>query len=247
MKKFIPLLALFVGSLAAAAPSFQDIMDQKTLIPSFSTQVIGLGMLSLAPFMIMLFSSYIKTSIVLSLLRNSIGVQQAPPNQVINGISIIVAIYVMYPTLMSMYAASSHITSPPPGITSPEGSLYVLVVADAVKEPLRDFLKKNTAPTHLNVFHEMAKTSFLNDEIDKYNFIILMPSFIMTQIRDSFVMGTLIAIPFFVVDMVVSILLLALGMMMMSPMTIALPLKLALIVITNGWDAIIINIIKTFK
>lgn len=233
------------GSADTAGIASASVMMESSL-PPFTTQLFGLSILSLAPFAIVLFSSYIKTSIVLSLLRNAIGVQQSPPNQVLNGLSIIIAIYVMYPTLMEMYNIVQTMPEAPPGITSPQSHAYIVKAASLTKEPIRNFLINNTSTHHSHVFHELAKEAFNNTQLHENSFIVILPAFILTQIKEAFIMGTLIYLPFFIVDVVVSNILLALGMMMMSPLAIALPIKLGVMVMTNGWTSVVTSIIKSF-
>ena len=217
-------------------------------LPAFTTQLIVLSLLSLVPFAIVLFSSYIKTSIVLSLLRNAIGVQQAPPNLVLNGLSLIIALYVMYPTLELMYIATKQISPiPDTDITTTETHTYIIKALDVAKEPLRSFLILNTHITDINTFRNIAQESMQHIDINDNSFVVVMPSFVLTQIREAFIMGALIYLPFFIIDIVVSNILLALGMMMMSPLAIALPVKLGVMVMTNGWISVITSIIKSFS
>lgn len=221
--------------------------------PSLITQAVSLTILSLLPFIIMILTSFMKIVIVLSLLRNALGVQQAPPNQVINGVAFMLSLFVMYPTTLKMYdAASSAVaeTQIPDSFVSPESSAYFIKVSTAAINPLRDFLKRNSLVKHQALFYRIAyrtipeshRTDLKPDDI-----IVLVPAFITSQLKDSFEIGVLIYIPFFVIDLVTSNVLLAMGMMMLSPVTISMPLKLFLLVMLDGWTLLIDGLVATFR
>jgi type III secretion protein R len=226
--------------------------EQEVGQPSILTEVSVLAALSVLPFAIMLLTSYMKIVIVLSLLRNALGVQQSPPNQVLNGIALLMTIYVMFPTCLSMYKASEETLKnhPPPTLFSGEGANYILKVVDASKEPLRDFLQRNSIGGHIAGFFQLAKRSFpepFRDELQATDFIVIIPAFITSQLKAAFEIGVLVYLPFFVIDLVTSNILLAMGMMMLSPLTIALPLKLLLLVMVDGWTLIIQGLVLTFR
>lgn len=221
--------------------------------PSMITQAIALSFLSLLPFLVMLLSSFVKIVVVLSLLRSALGVQQAPPNQVINGIALLLSIYVMFPTGVKMYDAAKTVAikqEAPKELFSPESAQYVINVATVCREPMREFLKNNSLAKHRAVFfkvlYRMMPEEYRND-IKPDDFMILVPSFITTQLKSAFEIGVLIYIPFFVIDLVVSNILLAMGMMMLSPVTISMPLKLFLLVMLDGWTLLIQGLVTTFR
>ncbi len=220
--------------------------------PSITVKIAAIALLSLLPFMVMLMTSFLKIVIVFSLLRNAIGVQQSPPNQAINGMALIMSIYVMFPTGVAMYdKAKEYIqTQSPQALFSPEAAFYVVNVIDKAKEPLKDFLKRNTAVKNTRYFYQLAYKKFpegYRDQIAMDDFIILVPAYITSQIKAAFEVGVLIYLPFFVIDLVTSNILLAMGMMMLSPLTIALPLKLLLIVMIDGWTMIVQGLVLSFR
>lgn len=220
--------------------------------PNLVTELSVLTGLSLLPFAIMLLTSYVKIVIVLSLLRNALGVQQSPPNQVLNGIALLMTVYVMFPTGLAMYnAAEDYIkTEAPQELFSPASANFILTVVDKTKEPMRDFLQHNTSGKHMNSFYQLAYKSFpdpFRAQLKPNDFIVLIPSFITSQLKSAFEIGVLIYLPFFVIDLVTSNILLAMGMMMLSPLTIALPLKLLLLVMVDGWTLIIQGLVLTFR
>jgi type III secretion protein R len=254
------LLGATGGALwAADAPAQLPISTENPLAttgslptPSVIEQLSAITALALLPFAIMLLTSYIKMVIVLSLLRNALGVQNSPPNQVLNGIAIIMTIYVMFPTGVAMYAAGEDYMKdkPPTDLFSAESTTYLLNVMDLSKEPLRDFLMRNTSTKHMQGFYQLAYKSFpepFRQSLKPTDFLIVIPSFITSQLKAAFEIGVLIYLPFFVIDLVTSNILLAMGMMMLSPLTIALPLKLLLIVMVDGWTLIIQGLVLSFR
>ncbi len=219
--------------------------------PAMISKLGVLAGLSLLPFAIMLLTSFTKIVVVLSLLRNALGVQQTPPNQVLNGIALLITIYVMFPTAMKMYQASEKVwANAPATMFSSEAAGFVVEVVDEAKEPLRDFLQRNCSGKHMNSFYKLAYRMFpdpYKEGLKPNDFIILIPSFITSQLKSAFEIGVLIYLPFFVIDLVVSNILLAMGMMMLSPLTIALPIKLLLIVMVDGWTVLVQGLAMTFR
>lgn len=236
---------------AAAFPQMTT-EDESSKNPSMLTKLAVLAGLSLLPFAIMLLTSFMKIVVVLSLLRNALGVQQTPPNQVLNGIALLISIYVMFPTGLAMYTAAESVikTSPPTTMISGEAAVYVLNIIDKAKEPLRDFLQRNCNAKHTRSFFNLAYKIFpdpYRTQLKQNDFIILIPSFITSQLKTAFEIGVLIYLPFFVIDLVVSNILLAMGMMMLSPLTIALPIKLLLLVMVDGWTVLVQGLAMSFK
>ncbi|MBS3904861.1 MAG: type III secretion system export apparatus subunit SctR [Simkania sp.] len=240
-----------IEALATGAES-STVGTENQAAPSILTELTVLAGLSLLPFAIMLLTSYMKIVIVLSLLRNALGVQQSPPNQVLNGIALLMTIYVMFPTGLAMFKAGeeSLMKHPPPTMFSNEGAGYIVDVVNTSKEPLRDFLQRNSIGQHTRSFYQLAYKSFpepFRSELQPTDFIVIVPSFITSQLKSAFEIGVLVYLPFFVIDLVTSNILLAMGMMMLSPLTIALPLKLLLLVMVDGWTLIIQGLVLTFR
>lgn len=229
---------------AAEAPSSNN--------PPMVTKLAILAGLSLLPFAVMLLTSFMKIVVVLSLLRNALGVQNTPPNQVLNGIALLITLYVMFPTALLMYNAAEDVikTNPPTEVLSNQSAIYVVNVIDKAKEPLRDFLQRNCSSKHMQSFYNLAYRIFpepYKSQLKNNDFIILIPSFITSQLKTAFEIGVLIYLPFFVIDLVVSNILLAMGMMMLSPLTIALPIKLLLLVMVDGWTILIQGLAISFR
>ncbi|CAM0117899.1 Type III secretion integral inner membrane protein [Rhabdochlamydiaceae symbiont of Dictyostelium giganteum] len=249
---FIIALMLAVNPVFAGSAQPSMIEEAATAPPQLITQITVLVGLSILPYAVMLLTSYVKIVVVLSLLRNALGVQQSPPNQVLNGIALMMTVYVMFPTAMSMYTAASTAiqTNPPQEFLTGASASYMVGVVNAGKEPLKEFLKRNTISKHITSFYQLASKSFppeIKPSLQPTDFIVLIPAYITSQLKAAFEIGVAIYLPFFVIDLVVSNILLAMGMMMLSPLTIALPLKLLLIVMIDGWTLLIQNLVLTFR
>lgn len=220
--------------------------------PNLITMMAVITLVALLPYAIILLTSFLKIVIVLSLLRNALGVQQAPPNQALTGIAVLMSIYVMFPTCVAMYnAGKDYITNEAPKeLFSKSSALYVYNVVEKTKEPLKKFLIINMSTSHQRNFYQLAYKSMPKEfqkDLKMDDFLVLAPAYITSQLKGAFEIGVLIYLPFFVIDLVTSNILLAMGMMMLSPLTIALPLKLLLVVMTDGWTLVIQGLVQTYK
>lgn len=233
----------------------QTPMDQSLIskgAPPVALEIGVIAGLAVLPWVVMMLTSYLKIVVVISLLRNALGVQQAPPNQIVNGIALLLTIYVMFPTGLAMYdSARTYIeNNAPDKLVSSKTADYVIGAINNTKEPLRTFLKKNTSNESLTRFYQMAYRIFpakFKTDLTRTDFIVLIPAYITSQLRDAFAIGVLIYLPFFVIDLVTSNILLAMGMMMLSPLTISLPLKLLLLVMVDGWTVLIQGLVLSFR
>lgn len=221
--------------------------------PSIITQAVVLSLFSMLPFIIMILTSFLKIVIVLSLLRSALGVQQAPPNQIINGVAFMLSLFIMYPTGIKIYEAANKTISEieaPESLLSKGSSTYIIAIAKDAAGPMRDFLKRNSSVDHQALFYRMAYRVLpenFRPDLKPDDTIVLVPSYITSQLKDAFEIGVLIYIPFFVIDLVTSNILLAMGMMMLSPVTISMPLKLFLLVMLDGWTLLIQGLVSTFR
>lgn len=195
--------------------------------------ILGLGALGLAPFVIMMVTSYVKIVVVTSLIRNALGVQQVPPAIVMNGLAIILSIFIMAPVYMKMEDLYLKTELP----ASPSALEVIKALYDATP-PLREFLTRNSDESTIRGLIITAKRIWPKDQhstISRNNLLIIIPAFTITELTKSFQIGFLLYLPFVAIDLVVSNILLAMGMMMVSPMTISLPFKLLLFVTLDGW------------
>lgn len=205
-------------------------MDLTQFSPT--SALITVIVLALAPFVAVMVTSFTKLVVVLSLLRNALGLQQVPPNVVLNGMALILTIYVMFPVGQEMSAR----TGPLPEIGSSTKGL--LNAADQAKEPLRDFLIKHAHPRERAFFARTVKKTLSPEraaQVSDRDFIIIIPAFTVSELSAAFQIGFLIFLPFLIVDMVISNILMAMGMQMLTPTTVSLPFKLLLFVLVDGW------------
>ncbi len=220
-------------------------MDLSQFTPG--SALITVVLISLAPFFAVMVTSFTKIVVVLTLVRNALGTQQVPPNVVLNGLALILTVYVMYPTLGEMYDSATGETriettiegdTVESGPSPLENSGNIFGMADRAKEPLRTFLRKHSDPVERTFFLRTQQRIGGKDkagDLKESDFVILIPAFVVKELKLAFQIGFLIFLPFLVIDMVISNILLAMGMMMLSPTTISLPFKLLLFVLVDGW------------
>jgi type III secretion protein R len=225
--------------LTFAAPSFAQAQGDNPINQPLTLMVV-LGALSLAPFAVTMITSFVKISVVLSILRNAMGTQQIPPTQVINGMSIILSIYIMYPVGLEIRDATRPYFDQRAGapLMSDTTSGLVKDAVSAAKEPIRKFLLKHAHLKDRMLFYGLAKrmrTPEQQQDLTDRSLIVVVPSFVISELKEAFQIGFILFVPFIVIDMVVSNILLAMGMQMLSPVTISLPFKLLLFILIDGW------------
>lgn len=198
---------------------------------------------ALFPFLAVVATSFIKLSVVFLLVRNAIGVQNIPPNMALNALAIILSGYIMAPVIVETYnilAAGNYRMD----------TIQDLHAAyDAGKGPIIDFLTQHAAEREKTFFLEAARTLWppeMADNLDRASIFVVLPSFTVTQLREAFEIGFLLYLPFIAIDLIVSNILLAMGMMMVSPLTISLPFKLFLFVMIDGWSRLILGLVKSY-
>lgn len=249
----IGYLFLHTSSLSAQAlPQGAESLNAQVKAPPLIAQMLTLVGLALLPYIVMLLTSFTKMVVALSLLRNALGLQSSPPNQVLIGISLILTLYVMFPVGQAMYNKVEHLINEetPTELFSAGSADFIIQAASEAREPLRDFLVRNTRAKHIRNFYRLAYKYFpetVRDTLGAHDFIIIVPAFIVSQVEDAFQIGVLIYLPFFIVDLVTSNILLAMGMMMLSPVTISLPLKLLLLVMVDGWSLLVQGLVLSFN
>lgn len=201
--------------------------------------IVIMGVLALAPFALIMLTSFVKISVVLSILRNALGTQQVPPNQVITGLSLILTVFIMAPVAEKMYQEAGNVGNTE-AIFSEMSVREIFEASKRGREPLRKFLLRHAHENDRKLFFDwarlIAKRNDNNpDEIQPDEFRIVIPSFVTSQLADAFIIGFMLFIPFLVIDLVVANILQAMGMFMLSPTIISLPFKLLLFVMVNGW------------
>ncbi|AUZ44655.1 type III secretion system export apparatus subunit SctR [Pseudomonas orientalis] len=202
-----------------------------------------LATLTLMPMLLIICTSFLKIVIVLMITRNAIGVQQVPPSMAINGIALAASLFIMAP--VGYQIAESLKTSP---LDTSNVQTVLQTGAEAIK-PLRAFMLRNLDPdvlTHLLENTQRLWPAQMAQEVRREDLILLIPAYVLSQLQAGFEIGFLIYIPFVVIDLIVSNLLLALGMQMVSPMTISLPLKLLLFVMVSGWSRLLDSLFLSY-
>lgn len=209
-------------------------MDLTAFTPGSALVVVVA--LALAPFVAVMVTSFTKIVVTFSLLRNALGLQQVPPNIVLNGLSLILTLYVMYPVGQEMQAAIAQRQMEAGSVLQSTSTMSTAL--DAGKEPLRAFLIKHSDARERAFFLRTAQrvgNPERTREMTDRDLIVVIPAFVVKELSLAFQIGFLIFLPFLVVDLVISNILLAMGMMMLSPTTISLPFKLLLFVLVDGW------------
>ncbi len=203
----------------------------------------ALGIFALLPLFLVTTTAFLKISIVLSLVRNALGVQQAPPNLAIYALAMLLSMYIMAPV---GYQIANAIASDPDATLSTKA---LLNVAKKGAEPVRDFLVANSKYEQREFFFNTAKKLWppeLSVDSSHRDLLIATPAFVVSELTAAFEIGFLLFLPFVVIDLVVSNILMAMGMMMVSPVTISLPLKLFLFVMIDGWSRLIHGLVQTY-
>ncbi len=209
--------------------------------------LVLVGTLSLLPLAAITMTSYLKISVVLVLVRNAIGVQQAPSTLALNAVALAATLFVMAPTLSAcLDAAQDAVSSTTTGIISGHEQI---ARAQAIAEPLRQFMLRNSRLEERERFVELA----LHGSPDRTraaavdDWSIVVPAFVVSELQAAFEIGLILFVPFVVIDLLVSNILLALGMQMVPPTMVSLPLKLLLFVIANGWGHLIEALVASYR
>lgn len=244
----VAALALLAGLLAAAPAWAQQtgnaslpiVVGQGAGGSTYSVPIQTLlffTALSFLPAVLLLMTGFTRIVIVLSLLRQALGTQSSPPNQVIIGLSLFLTLFVMGPTLDKVYAeAYQPYTS---------NQIPFDQALDRAQGPMREFMLKQTRQSDFELFARLAK---LPPEVkaETAPFRVIVPAFVTSELKTAFQIGFMIFIPFLVIDMVVASVLMSLGMMMLSPVLVALPFKLMLFVLADGWNLLLGSLAASF-
>jgi type III secretion protein R len=202
----------------------------------FTGLLIVIIAISLVPFVAMVVTSYAKIVVVLGLLRNALGVQQVPPNMVLNGIAILVSLYVMAPVGMQPVAG--------------QPTQALIQVFSAAREPFRVFLQKHTNEREKRFFMRSANVVWPKENaasLHENDLIVLAPAFTLTELTDAFKIGFLLYIAFIVIDLIIANVLLAMGLNQVTPTNVAIPFKLLLFVVMDGWSTLIHGLVMTYR
>lgn len=237
--------ALFLGALGVAATAHAqkigDALGKESITNRPIFLVLAIAALALVPLLIVMVTSFVKIAVVLAIVRQAIGTQQIPPTMVITGISIVMTVYIMAPVGLDAYHAGQD-TVLAHGIRELNlkkiGPNLIADLTTVVQEPLREFLIRHAHTSELDFFTRLAKKMRVGrgaEIVTEEDFAVILPSFVMSELKEAFQIGFILFMPFLVIDMVIANILMALGMQMLSPVTIALPFKILLFVVVDGW------------
>ncbi len=228
MKRFA-LLTTLVAAHAWARPADLDPSN----LSSSPLPLLGLlAVMALVPFAIVMVTSFSKIAVVLSIARSALGTQQAPPTMVLTGLAAVLSAHIMAPVCERMFTAGRAAYDDSPS------TVKLIEAAPAVMAPLRDFLVKHGSAEERARFVDMAKELRSEDEaklVSEQDLTVVVPAFVITELKEAFVIGFLIFLPFLVLDMLTANVLLALGMQTLSPSQVSLPFKILLFVAVDGW------------
>lgn len=200
--------------------------------------LLVLTLIALAPTLIILMTSFTRIIIVLHFTRSALNTQTAPPNQILIGLALILTFFIMEPTLNRVYEEAI--------VPWEEGTIEQEEAFELAMAPMREFMYGETQLKDVELFMDIAEQEWDGTSLEAIPNSVLVPSFILSELRTAFFIGFVIYIPFIVIDMVVASTLMSMGMMMLPPTTISMPFKILLFVMADGWGLVIGNLIKTF-
>ncbi len=215
-----------------------DTTNKEGTLAGTLQMLLVITVISLAPSIVIMMTSFTRIVIVFHFLRTALGTQSTPPNNVLIGLALFLTLFIMSPTLDRINQEGIQPLSKGE-ITQEEG-------LKACMEPLRDFMFQNVETQDINFFLDLAELETIA-EISEIPNSVLIPAFMLGELRKSFIIGFLIYIPFIIIDMVVASTLMAMGMMMLPPTTISMPFKILLFIMADGWNLVIGELIKSFN
>ncbi len=231
------LIAVVVAPEALPQTISVDLGTGQGMTSGIVQMIAALTVLSLAPSILIMTTSFVRIVVVLSLLRTAIGLQNAPPNSVVISLSLFLTGYVMAPTFMASYEA---------GIQPYMAEAITLEEAiPRALGPVQQFMGMHANPEDVELFAGMANIDNLQSAADA-PFHVLAPAFMISELKRAFEIGFMVFLPFLVIDLVVSSILMAMGMMMLPPVTISLPFKLIFFVLVDGWRLLSGSLVESF-
>ena len=199
--------------------------------------LITLTLIALAPTLIICLTSFVRIIIVLHFTRNALNTQTAPPNQVIIGLALFITFFIMSPVITQIRTEAIE--------PFDRGEITQEEAFSTAMAPIREFMYGQTQLKDVQMFMEISGTEWTGN-IDDISNAVLIPSFMVSELRTAFIIGFMIYIPFIIIDMVVASALMSMGMMMLPPTTISMPFKILLFVLADGWNLVIGNLVRTF-
>ena len=209
-----------------------------TQIPTLDI-ILMLTIIALLPSLLVMVTSFTRTIIILSFLRNALGIQQTPPNMVLVGIALFLTLFIMTPVIDEI---NTQAYTP-----YKEKEITQETALKRAQVPIKEFMLSNTEKTSLELFTEMAAIEEPPEEVQDLPLTVIIPAFMTSELKQAFTAGFLIFIPFLIIDIIVSSVLMSMGMMMLPPAMISLPFKLLLFVTVDGWELLFSSIVKSFQ
>ncbi|MCE3261335.1 MAG: flagellar biosynthesis protein flip [Pseudoduganella sp.] len=231
-------LAAWPGAVLAAAPAALSIdLGGAAASQSALRIILGLTVLSLAPAILVSMTAFIRIIVVLSMLRHALGTQETPPNTVLVSLALFLTLFTMAPVLEQVNRAAFQ-----PYMA---GKLSTSQALERGSQPLRDFMVRQTRESDMALMVELSKKP-MPASADEVGMAELIPAFMLSELRAAFQIGFVVLLPFLLIDLLVSTLLMALGMMMVPPVTVALPVKILMFVLIDGWSLVVKALLGTF-
>ena len=245
MKRLVAPLLLLTLFLLYAADAQAQTLDLDKLLPGAGSSVSGrmiqifavLTVLSVAPGLLIMVTSFTRFVVALSFLRSGIGLQSTPSNIILISLALFMTFYVMTPTFDRAWENGVRPLM--------ENSITEQEAMVRISTPFREFMLAQVREKDLKLFSELAREKFKVNSEDVVDFRILIPAFMISELRRGFEIGFLIAIPFLVIDMIVATLTMSMGMMMMPPSVIALPVKVLFFVLIDGWNMLVGSLVRS--
>ena len=212
--------------------------DNPAGVASSIKLLVLLTVLALAPAFLVMMTSFTRIIVVLAILRQALGTQQMPPNQILVGIALFLTIFIMNPVINNVYSNAYKPLS--------QGKIGLDEAYDKAQKPIKNFMLRQTREKDLALFLRVSKSQNPKTKED-LSLSIVVPAFIISELKTAFEMGFMIYIPFLIIDMVVASILMSMGMMMLPPVMISLPFKLLLFVLADGWNLVVMSMFKSFN
>lgn len=200
--------------------------------------LLVLTIIALAPSILIMLTSFTRCVIVLHFVRAAIGTNTAPPNQILIGLALFLTLFIMSPVITTIKTDAID--------PFDAGEITQEEAIDKAIAPVREFMYGQTQTKDLDLFCDIAGITYEDKDYDSVPFTVVVPAFILSELRTAFIIGFLIYVPFIVIDMVVASVLMSMGMMMLPPTTISLPFKILLFILVDGWNLVIGGLVKTF-
>ncbi len=237
IRRILPIIGLMLLSNSAVAQSLSVNMGEGSVTGRVVQMILLITVLSVAPSILLCVTSFTRMVVVLSLLRSALGTQQSPPNSVLISLAMFLSLFVMQPTFEAAYRE---------GIKPfMEEQITETEAFDRTSKPFRTFMLKHTRPDDLKLFFTLSKKPPTATAAET-PMTVLTPAFMISELRRAFEIGFLLFVPFLIIDIAVSAILMSMGMMMLPPVVISLPFKLIFFVLVDGWRLVAESLVRSY-